>query len=456
MNLQCDIAIIGGGVAGCSAAVEAARAGRKVVLIERNRLIGGAAWHRGRLPAKLLQEATVQRNTPGDQDNKSVEMTRLLPNLEEKRRERSAELAQYLDSLGVVRLHARAKIRSATEVEISTLRGEKRLVRAKNVLLAVGDKTPSMPHVRIDHEVILDIGSALSSVYVPQSAMVVGDGPPAVEIAGLFAHLGAKVSLVVGSDGVLPQSDPAIRRAFVVAFVAAGGQIVRGQSVVSAEKVDGASVRVHLADIATKLETERVVDRVILAHQREPNVRGLGVDTLGLAFTESGWISVDDQFRTSVRGVFAVGAAIGAGSCAPRMSAQARSAVRVAFGLPELSAAGPFVEGILSVPELAQLGESSDAHPLAEVAHDGDDQLGFKLVVRRGLVVGAHTWGDGAEGRLKAVADMVAQRWSVARLLDTTTAVWSEARRAATNLESPRTLPRDAPSEGEGSSFSAA
>ena len=426
MNQPFDIAVIGGGAAGCAAAEEAARLGSRVVLIERNRLLGGASWLRGRLPARLLQEvaARVARQTPAarNTDAALVELSKLLLDLDARRRAHSQQLSESLAQHRVMRLHARAQLLSDGHINLTTVRGEQHRIVARTTILATGDRAVSIPGARIDHELILDSGSALSAVYLPRTLAVVGQGPAAVEMAGLFAALGTATTLIVSEDTLLAGSDASLRDAFVSSFKAMGGEVLWHHTVVSTGKDGKGGARCTVRRRTSGEERTFDVDRLIVATHREATGRSLSLERVGIQRTSTGMLKVDDRFETTARGIFAVGAAVGAGTSPARVAHQAQQAVRNAVGLndnqsPETTSEDDFVDAILTVPELAQLGKAEREVPHALVATVFDGGVGLKLVAtadRR--MVGLHAWGTAAEARLDALTEVVASGWSLRQL----------------------------------------
>jgi len=438
MSREFDIAVVGGGAAGVAAAMEARRLGARAVLIERERLLGGASWHRGRLPARLLQAAVEDRKgrpAPGS-DGAQVELARLLPNLDAIRESRSAELAQQLQAAGVVWKHARARLTGPQELELITVEGARETLRARWILLATGDRPGSLRGARIDHEAVLDLGSLLSAVFLPRSVVVAGATATACEMAGLLAHLGSEVTLAVPGDRVLPEHEAFLGAAFTEAFVAAGGRLLWNHRVTHAQKDGTGGARCHLSSTLKHSGEDLHPDRVVLATHRKATLRGLGLDTLGIQRSATGYLTVDPHFRTERKSVLAVGAVIGSGSSPRRAMHQARSAVQLALGA---SSGAPlslphFVETVRTVPELASIGTNSGDHTIALGTPQGDG--GFKVVASPDQrVIGLHCWGTGAEATLQPLLPVVREGWSLQRLASSPLSVHRVAAQVARTLQ---------------------
>lgn len=439
MSHAFDIAVIGGGAAGCAAAREAARLGARVALIERERLLGGASWHRGRLPARLLQAAVEQRRAMGGStdDPSAIELAKLLPELDAKRRARSAELSDGLKESGAIRLHARAHIISPTEIDLTSVRGVKHRIHVGTTIVATGDRPRSIRGARIDHETVLDVGSVLSSVYLPRSVVVAGASPSACEVAGLLAHLGCEVTLAVPGDRVLPDWDPVLGETFVTEFKAAGGTVLWRHTLIHAQRDREGNAHCRLTPAVGGAPVELTPDRVVVATKRKASVRGLGLEALGVSLDSCGNLPVDRQFRTAQPAIRAVGTAIGSGTSPARVVHQAVQAVRFALA-PHSARSGPntpFVDAVLSMPELASVGTAEGVLAGSTISTVIDEVAGLKLVAdSEHHVVGLHGWGPGAEARLQAQAAAVQQRWTLDRLANAQDAPFERARQAARTL----------------------
>jgi len=443
MRQPLDIAVIGGGAAGMAAAMEAARLGARVALIEQRQLLGGAAWHRGRLPGQLLQ-AAVQKHLSVEQptgEHGPIELAKLLPNLDATRNARAATCAAALHEHGVLRIHARARLLNRTTIELTTVGGNQHRVEAHAIILATGDRPRSPRGARIDHEAILDMGSMLSSVYLPRSVVVAGAGSSACEMAGLLAHMGCEVTLAVPGDRLLPQRDRILGDTFLATFRAAGGTL-RWQHILTHAQRDGrGGARCLLTPTDGSPAIELNPDRVVVATQRKASLRSLGLDTLGIALNGRGYLPVGPKFHTVVPNIQAIGAAIGSGNSPQRARHQAKQAVRFALS-PHAVDTTPdrsFVDVVLSVPELATVGmpEDKSTGSIARLVRDADS--GLKLVMSaEEQIIGLHAWGAQAASQLEKQAHVVQDGWSLTQLVSSTDPSLARARQAAELLQTDR------------------
>jgi len=439
MTSTFDIAVIGGGAAGCTAAVEAARLGARVVLIEQERRLGGVSWHRRRLPARLLQAAVrTHRSTDADTiDPSVVELSKLLPDLDARRREQAEALSKTLQKSGVMRLHARARLISPHSVALTTVHGATHQITAERIIIATGDRPRSPRGARIDHEAVLDMGSVLSAVYLPRSVVVAGEGPSACEMATLLGHLGCEVTLAVPGGRVLEGLDPVLAETFLASFQAAGGTFLPHHTLTRAQRDGQGGAHCTLTPRQGGPLLELNPDRVVVATRRKASVRSLGLEAIGLSLGADGYLPVDAHFRTSLPSIGAVGAVIGAGSSPSRIRYQARQAVRSALCAPTQPdpTRVPFMDTILAAPELATLGMAGGSQDGLQTTIVADGETGLKLIANAAQqVVGLHAWGPGAEQSLQALEQVVQQRWPLPSLARAEAPTMRRASEAARSL----------------------
>ncbi|MBL8860188.1 MAG: Si-specific NAD(P)(+) transhydrogenase [Planctomycetes bacterium] len=411
-----DFVILGGGPAGHKAAVQGAKSGKRVLLVEREARIGGECVHRGTIPSKTLRESAVYfaglrkraANLAPQGVGRQVLVTSLMQRLE------SVEHAheQYLENQ-LVRNHielrqGRAAFVSANEVEIVDVNGGKSCVRADTIVIATGSRPRAPADIGIDHERILDSDSILSMIYLPQSMIVMGAGVIASEFATIFQALGVQVVMVDKGDRPLGFLDPEISDRFVTRFERDGGRYIGGvkHKSVTNDMISGVTVTL---DDGRTLNAERA----LVALGRTASVRGLNLAAAGLAVNERGFIAVNEHGQTSAPNVYAVGDVVGPPALATTSMDQGRRAVRHALGLDNSQAVTTIPVGIYTIPEIASVGltesEVVKLHGRAVVGRARFDEIArghingetdglLKLVCgpHGKQILGAHVIGEGA------------------------------------------------------------
>jgi NAD(P) transhydrogenase len=238
--------------------------------------------------------------------------------------------------------------------------------------------------------------------------IVLGSGVIACEYASIFAALGCAVTLLDKAPEPLGFLDPALRKGFLTAFEAMGGNY-RGAAEAAGARFDGFS------QVEVQLRSGEVLstDIVFAAFGRVANLDGIGLDRLQLAITSRGHVQVNDRFETNIAGIFAAGDAIGPPALACAAADQGRRAALAALGLPPPAATSLVPSGVYTIPEIATVGLSqADAAAkkidlvvgradFSEVAraHIAGEPAGFlALLCERstGRVLGVQVIGEGA------------------------------------------------------------
>lgn len=354
-----DVVVVGSGPAGQKAALTAAKAGRRVLVVEREREVGGACVHRGTIPSKTLREtalalASLEKKTGGVVHARLPEDVQL--------ESLSARLGQVIDAhvrsnqgqldrAGIARWHGRASFLEPKRVAVTDACGAVREAMGDVVVIATGSRPRTPENVAIDHEHLLDSDSILAMRWLPRSLTVLGSGVIACEYASIFAALGVKVTIVDRSARPLAMCDPEITASFLASFEAAGGAFV-GDAVLEEATFDG------LCATVTRLRDGRVIasEKLLCALGRVANVEGLHLDRAGVPVNARGLVEVDAHGRSNVLGVYAVGDVIGPPSLASTSAEQGRRAIAHALGLPVGRPPELCPIGIYTIPEIASVG----------------------------------------------------------------------------------------------------
>ena len=355
---EADLLVLGGGPSGQKAALEGARAGLRVMLVDREKAAGGECVQHGTIPSKTLRECAVylhglRRRSEGVVDINlppNLKVASLMRRLRKVLFSYQDVLSEELERNAIERRHGRARFIGADEVEVSEPRGNTYRVRAGFILIATGSRPRRPEGVDVDHEHILDSDSILSLIYLPRSMTVLGGGVIACEFASVFTALDVDVTIVDRYPRPLGFLDPELSDGFLRAFESNGGSFLADRRTASVE-CDG-------YEVVTRLEggEELRTEKLLCAQGRVANVDGLVLGAAGLSLTERGHVPVNEFCQTAVPHIYAAGDVIGPPALAATAMEQGRRAVRHALGL-ELGAEGSLVPaGIYTIPEIASVG----------------------------------------------------------------------------------------------------
>jgi len=297
-----DLFVIGGGSGGVRAARIAAEHGARVMVAEEYRL-GGTCVIRGCVPKKLLVYASRFRGEFEDAagygwtvPQTSFDWKTLIANKDREIARLEAAYGATLARAGVKVVKDRAVLAGANTVKLAN--GE--VVRAAHILIATGgapsygDPIPGLEHAVSSNE-------AFHLPELPRRVLIQGGGYIAVEFAGIFAGLGAHVTVVYRGDNILRGFDDELRQHLRVEMEARGIRVFTGCKVAAIENV-GTHFSAHLSS-----GNQITVDRVMFATGRHPNVSKLGLEIAGVEIGKNGGIAVDEYSRSTVKNIYAVG-----------------------------------------------------------------------------------------------------------------------------------------------------
>ncbi|MCB1062633.1 MAG: Si-specific NAD(P)(+) transhydrogenase [Verrucomicrobiae bacterium] len=359
-----DLIVIGSGPAGEMAAVEAGYLGKKVALIEKENVLGGAATNTGTLPSKTLRETALflagfrQRALFGL--DLSIATERITAreflyrerHVAEKEREK---IRARLDAQHVQVITGTAAFESEHVLSISSPNADPHRVSGAVILIATGSRPFRPPIFPTESPRVFDSDSILHIAQLPKSMLIVGAGVIGCEYASIFACLGIAVSLVNSSEVLLPFLDTEVQDLLEKALVASGVRMIKSERVASVSETD--------ASITATMEsgTALSADCLLLATGRSSNTDGLGLENTGVELGKRGLITVDPHYQTTNPDIYAAGDVIGFPSLASTSIGQARIAIEHAFRADDEELAPVVLPyGIYTIPECAMAGEIED------------------------------------------------------------------------------------------------
>lgn len=352
-----DIVVIGSGPAGQKAAIQGAKAGKRVAVIEREPGVGGGCVYRGTIPSKTLRESALQLERTKQSSTTldvrvppNIPVASLMRRVDDVVKAHGLYMENQLRRNGISFFHGRAKFCSPTLIEMLSIDGIKQLITADTIVIATGSRPRAPAGVPIDHENVLDSDSILSMIYLPRSLTVLGGGVVASEYASIFSALGVHVTLVDRADRPLQFLDEELVRMFVQSFEQGGGRYCAGQAVTDV-RWDG------ISQVVTTLQNGQVIrsDKMLVAVGRQPNLEDLNLDATGLTLTEKGTLAVNEHCQTSLPHIYGVGDLLGPPGLASSAMEQGRRAVCHALGLQE-GRSSDIPIGIYTIPEMASIG----------------------------------------------------------------------------------------------------
>lgn len=359
-----DLIVIGSGPAGAKAAALAAFYGKSVALVEKEPRLGGAGTNTGTLPSKTLKETAVFLSGFNDRGlfgverkpDHAVSVQDLLFRKASVTSQQEDDIRRNLSILQVDIIQGQASLVDAHAVQVQPPGGAATiLLKSEFILLATGSRPWRVPGVPFDARSVHDSDSILEIDHIPESIVIVGAGVIGCEYATVFAVLGAKVSLVNGRADFLTFLDGEVLGILRQQMEKEGVKFLmpnRVQGVSVCEREGKKIVTAHLDD-GTGIEA----DMFLYAAGRLGNTDGLNLEAVGLKTGERNVLSVDEQYRTAVPNIFAVGDLIGFPALASTSMDQGRVAVTHMFNLSEFQRIDQiFPMGVYTIPEVTSAG----------------------------------------------------------------------------------------------------
>jgi dihydrolipoamide dehydrogenase len=306
-----DVLVIGAGPGGYVAAIRAAQLGLKTACAESRETLGGTCLNVGCIPSKAMLHASEYFDAAagGAMAKLGVEVTPKLnlPAMHGQRLDAVKQLTGGIEFLfkknKVTWLKGRASFTDAHAVKV----GEQS-VTAKNVVIATGSSVTPLPGVEVDNVkgVVVDSTGALELARVPKKLVVIGGGVIGLELGSVWRRLGAQVTCVEFLDQILPGMDADVRKEANKIFKKQGLDF-RLSTKVTGVTVKGKKATLTLESAAGGDAQTLEADCVLVSIGRRPNTEGLGLEAIGLEVNKRGQIETDEEFRTKVDGVWAIG-----------------------------------------------------------------------------------------------------------------------------------------------------
>lgn len=436
-----DVVVLGGGIAGYTAAVRASQLGMKAAVIERDKL-GGTCLHRGCIPSKsLLRSAEVLHTIRSSeqfgiqarpfsfqfsdiQSRKNRVVEQLYRGLQGLMKKYQIEIIQGIGRINGPSIFSPRS--GAVALELPD--GDVETIVPKHLIIAVGSRPRSLPGLDPDSPLVMTSDEALDMESLPDSILIIGGGVIGVEWASMLNDFGVQVTIIEAAEHIVPNEDLEVSRLLARSLQARGVRIMTG-STIDLEQTDvtGSSVR---AIVKQGDETVEVTaDKLLVSIGRQANTEELGLGNTDIE-TDNGFIKVNEHFQTTERHIYAVGDVTGGLQLAHAAARQAVIAVEHMAGKSPV-AYDPLTipRCIYTRPEVASFGMTEKSareqgrevkigkfpmSALGKALVQGDSEGFVKVVAdaRTNDIIGVHMIGP-------QVTNLISEA-ALARLLDAT------------------------------------
>jgi dihydrolipoamide dehydrogenase len=360
-DIDCKLVVLGSGPGGYTAAFRAADLGVDTVLVERYATLGGVCLNVGCIPSKALLHAATVIDEAEAMAAHGITFGK--PKIEiDKLRDFKTKVVGKLTG-GLTSMAKQRKVRtvegvgafiSPNELEVQTKDGKK-LIRFENAIIAAGSQSVKLPSFPWDDERIIDSTGALELKDVPKKLLVVGGGIIGLEMATVYSALGSEVTVVEFMDQLIPGADADLIKPLAQRLAKRLKGIHLKTKVVEA-KATKKGIEVSYEGDSVPAAT--LFDRVLVSVGRSPNGGKIGADKAGVSVSDRGFIAVDNQMRTNVPHIFAIGDLVGQPMLAHKATHEAKVAAEVVAGHKSYFDARVIPSVAYTDPEIAWVGVS--------------------------------------------------------------------------------------------------
>ena len=358
-DIHADMVVLGAGPGGYTAAFRAADLGKKVVLIERYATLGGVCLNVGCIPSKALLHAAKVITEAEDVEAQGIVFGKPQIDIDKLRTWKKSvigKLTRGLKALAKQRkvevIHGSGKFATPNLIQVETTDGQK-TISFEHCIIAAGSSVARIPGFPYDDPRLIDSTGALQLNDVPKHMLIIGGGIIGLEMATVYSALGSKISVVEWMDQLIPGADldlvkPLHRR------IKKRYEAIYLKTKVTQINADESGLTVTFeGESAPEPQT---YDRILMAVGRRPNGRAVGAEEIGIQVNERGFIPVDQQMRTNLPHIFAIGDIVGEPMLAHKATYEGKLAAEIIAGHKAIFDARTIPSVAYTDPEIAWMG----------------------------------------------------------------------------------------------------
>jgi dihydrolipoamide dehydrogenase len=358
--IQTEIVVLGAGPGGYAAAFYAADLGKKVLLVEQDKKLGGVCLNRGCIPSKALLHAAKMINEAKESAHRGITFAPPTIELDKLRAWKNSIVDKLSGGVsflakkrGVQVLTGRGYFEGSQTLRVETAEGQQ-FVNFEKAIIAVGSKAALPKTFDLGNPRVMTSTEALEIEEIPEDFLVIGGGYIGMELGSVYAGLGSKVVVVEALPSILAGADPDLVRP-IQKYAEKNFREVRVNTKVTQMSTKGKKVRTVTVG-PDKVEKEEFYDRVLVSVGRVPRCDDIGLENTKVEQDERGFIKVNEQQQTADASIFAIGDIAGGVLLAHKASKEARVAVETIVGEPSTSQGVIIPAVVFTDPELAWCG----------------------------------------------------------------------------------------------------
>ena len=357
-----DVIVIGSGPGGYVAAIRCAQLGLKTACVEGRETLGGTCLNVGCIPSKALLHATHQLHE-AEHNFAAMGLKGKAPTVDWKQMLTYKEETIATNTKGVEFLFKKNKIDWlkgwGSIPEAGKVKVGDETYETKNIIVASGSVPSSLPGVEIDEKVVVSSTGALELGKIPKKMVVIGAGVIGLEMGSVYSRLGTEVEVIEFLDKVTPTMDGEVSKQFQKLLTKQGLKFTMGAAV---QGVEATKTKAKVTYKLRKDDSEHTVDAdvVLVATGRKPYTDGIGLADLGVEMSDKGQIKTDDQWKTNIDGIYAIGDAIDGPMLAHKAEDEGMAAAEVIAGKHGHVNYGVIPSVIYTHPEVSSVGKTEE------------------------------------------------------------------------------------------------
>ncbi len=377
-----DVIVLGTGPSGEGAAMNAAKKGKKVAVVEKAPMVGGNCTHWGTIPSKALRHSVKQiisyNTDPMFRDigePRWFSFPRVLKTAERVIAKQVKLRTQFYSRNRIHLYHGQGQFIEPNTIEITDGPESSTRLHADQIVIATGSSPFRPDTIDFNHERVYDSDTILKLEHTPRTMVIYGAGVIGAEYASIFSGLGVKVDLINPGERLLPFLDDEISDALSY-HLRNNGVLIRHNELYDSVETDEHSVTM-LFQSGKKIKA----DAILWAAGRSGNTKDLGLDVVGIKPNGRGQVEVDENYKTSADHVYAVGDVVGWPSLASAAYDQGRSAAAHLAGDDDFWFVTDVPTGIYTIPEISSVGKTERELTAEKVPYEVG-QAFFKSIAR--------------------------------------------------------------------------